>query len=258
MPHLQIERRGHVEWVRLARPEVRNAFNDELIAELTAWADSVRGGTAPRVAVLAGLGPVFSAGADLSWMAAAAGYTHQQNLADASTAAGMFESLDRVPFPIVGRIHGAALGGGAGLVAICDVAIAADDAIFGFTEVRLGILPAVIAPFVVAKIGASAARELFLTGERFDANRARHIGLVHRVHPISALDGAVDQCVEAILAAGPEAVAAAKTLIRDVVGRSPADVRDRTAEAIATRRVSPEGQEGIRAFLEKRRPSWSL
>jgi methylglutaconyl-CoA hydratase len=236
---------------------VRNAFNDALIAELTAWGESAGGANAPRVAVLSGSGPVFSAGADLTWMAAAARYTHEQNLADAANAARLFETLDRVPFPLIGRIHGAALGGGAGLVAVCDVAIAADDTTFGFTEVRLGILPAVIAPYVVSKIGASAARDLFLTGERFDAQRALGVGLVHRVHPADDLDAAVDRCVASILAAGPEAVAAAKLLIRDVVDRAPAEVITRTTEAIANRRVSREGQEGLRAFLEKRRPGWS-
>jgi methylglutaconyl-CoA hydratase len=167
-----------------------------------------------------------------------------------------FAALDRLRVPLVGRIHGAALGGGAGLAAVCDVVVASEGTVFGFTEVKLGILPAVISPFVLAKIERSAARELFLTGKRFDVSRAREIGLVHRVVPESQLDEAVSACVREFLSAGPEAIAEAKALIRGVWGRPAADVAFLTAETIANRRVSAEGQEGLRAFLDKRKPKW--
>lgn len=259
MPYrlLTSERQGPIERVTLNRPEVRNALNDKVIAELTHWAARVREQRDVRVVVLAGNGPSFSAGADLAWMAETVEYTQEQNLQDAAALARLFLSLDTLPMPLVGRIHGAALGGGSGLAAICDVVVAEDQAIFGFTEVKLGILPAVISPFVIAKIGRSAARELFLTGVRFSAQRAREIGLVHRVVPAAALDEAVDGCVNDILSAGPEAVAQAKSLIREVAGQSAEQASSATTHAIATRRVSAEGQEGLRAFLDKRKPSWS-
>src|SRR5204862_3854593 len=176
---LLIEPDGPVVRVTLNRPEVRNAFNEELIAEMTAWAESVTTAGPSRVAVLSGAGKVFSAGADLGWMSKMVAYTHEENVRDARLMARMFEALDRLPIPLVGRVHGAALGGGAGLAAVCDIVVAAEEASFAFTEVKLGILPAVISPFVLAKIGRSAARELFLTGARFGAARAKEIGLVH-------------------------------------------------------------------------------
>lgn len=255
--HLIVEREGAVERVTLNRPEVRNALNDEVIVELTHWAARAREHKDLRVAVLSGSGSSFSAGADLAWMAKTVDYTHEQNLEDAAGLSRMFLALDTLPIPLVCRVQGAALGGGSGLAAVCDVVIAGNQAVFGFTEVRLGILPAVISPFVLAKIGRSAARELFLTGVRFPAERAREIGLVHRVVPDSALDEAVASCVADILAAGPEAVAAAKNLIREVASRSPEHASSTTTQAIAARRVSAEGQEGLRAFLEKRKPKWT-
>jgi methylglutaconyl-CoA hydratase len=168
----------------------------------------------------------------------------------------MFAAIDDLPVPVIGRIQGAALGGGAGLAAVCDIVVAEDTALFGFTEVRLGILPAVISPFVLAKIGQSAARELFLTGARFSAARAREIGLVHAVVPAGALDDTVQAYVREILAGGPEAIAAAKRLIPRVAGRPPAEAAAVTADALAKQRVAPEGQEGLRAFLDKRVPWW--
>lgn len=253
---LDIRRDGPVEYVTLNRPEVRNAFNEVLIAELTAWALGASGRDAPRVAVLGGAGKVFCAGADLTWMAKTVEYTRDENLRDAEALAAMLDALDRLPVPLVGRVHGAALGGGVGLAAVCDVVVAADDAVFGFTEVKLGILPAAIAPYAMAKIGASAARELFLTGARFGAERARAIGLVHTVVPPAELDAAVSATVGDLLAAGPQAVSAAKRLIADIGGRSPREAARVTTHAIATRRTSSEGQEGMRAFLEKRKPRW--
>src|SRR5579871_5652624 len=179
---------GPVTTVTLNRPDVRNAFNEEVIQELTAWATGVPTDGSVRVAVLQGAGSVFSAGADVQWMAKMVGYSREENLADARTAAQMFLALDSIPVPLIGRIHGAALGGGSGLAAVCDVVVAAEDAVFGFTEVVLGILPAMISPYVLRKIGLSAARELCLNGSRFSAARAKEIGLVHDVVSPERLD----------------------------------------------------------------------
>ena len=254
---LGTRRDGPVEYLTLNRPDVRNAFNEDVIAELTAWAAAAHADGALRVVVIAGAGKTFSAGADVQWMAKTVGYTQEENLRDAAAASAMFASIDALPVPVVGRVQGAALGGGAGLAAVCDIVVAEDSAVFGFTEVKLGILPAVISPFSLAKIGRSAARELFLTGARFSAARAREIGLVHAVVPASELDAAVDGYVREILTAAPEAIAAAKALIREVWGRPLDEARPITAQAIASRRVSAEGQEGLRAFLEKRKPTWN-
>ena len=253
---LLISQDGPVARVTLNRPEVRNAFNEELIGQLTAWAESVTATGPARVAILAGAGPVFCAGADLTWMSKMVAYTHDENVRDARAMARMFEVLDRLPIPLIGRIHGAALGGGAGLAAVCDIVVAAEDAAFAFTEVKLGILPAVISPFVLAKIGRSAARELFLTGSRFSAARAREIGLVHAVGPVEDLDRMVAKFVNDLLTSAPEAIAAAKELIAEVATRTPTSVSEYTIDAIAARRVSPEGQDGMSAFLGKRPPKW--
>ena len=258
MSTVEITHAGGITRVTLNRPDVRNAFNEEMIEELTAWAASVRaGGTRTRVAILQGAGKVFCAGADLTWMSRMVGCSQEENFRDARAAGAMFEALNAVPVPLIGRVHGAALGGGAGLAAVCDIVMAADDAVFGFTEAKLGILPAVISPFAIAKIGQSAARELFLTAARFSAARAREIGLVHAVAPAATLDATVDALVKELLTSGPEAIAAAKGLIGSVSGREPAAVGDLTARAIAERRVSREGQDGMRAFLEKRKAPWA-
>ena len=254
---LETRREGPVEHIALNRPEVRNAFNGEVIAELSDWARGAKQDLSLRVVVLAGAGTMFCAGADVGWMSKTIQYTKEQNLDEATNMSRMFAALDTLPFPLIGRIHGAALGGGAGLAAVCDVVVAEDQAVFGFTEVKLGIVPAVISPFVLAKIGRSAARDLFLTGARFSAARAREIGLVHAVVPAADLDRAVAAYVAEFLSAGPEAAATAKALIAQVWAHSIQDAMPLTADAIATRRVSAEGQEGLRAFLEKRRPSWS-
>jgi methylglutaconyl-CoA hydratase len=255
--YLLAERRGGVEYLTLNRPDVRNAFNEEVIAELTAWARAAAGDRSLRVVVLQGAGKVFSAGADANWMAKMVGYSREENVADATRMAEMFLALNTLPAAVVGRIHGAALGGGAGLTAICDIAVASDDAVFGFSESKLGILPAVISPYVLPKIGVSAARELFLTGMRFPAVRAREIGLVHAVTPVAGLDAAVQQYVDELLSAAPSAVAASKALIPQVAGRAPQEAMALTANAIAAQRVSAEGQEGLQAFLQKRSPSWT-
>ena len=258
--HLITQRDGSVERLTLNRPDVRNAFNEHVIAELTEWASRTREAALRhdvRAVVLAGAGKTFCAGADVTWMAKALHYTEEENLRDAMAMSRMFAAIDELPVAVIGRIQGGALGGGAGLAAVCDIVVAEDAALFGFTETRLGILPAVISPFVLAKIGQAAARELFLTGARFSAARAREIGLVHDVVPAAELDGAVSRHVKELLSAGPAAVAAAKALIPNVWGRPIADAMPMTAAAIAARRISPEGQEGLKAFLEKRKPRWT-
>lgn len=259
MTHRFIEtsRDNGVARLTLNRPEVRNAFNDEVIAELTAWARHAATDPSLRVVVLAGAGKVFSAGADANWMARMVGYSHEDNVRDATRMAEMFLALDTLPAAVIGRVHGAALGGGAGLAAICDIVVAEEETLFGFTETKLGILPAVISPYVLPKIGASAARELFLTGMRFSAARAKEIGLVHQVVPADRLDAMVQRYVVELLSASPTGIAASKALIPRVLDRSPADAMRITAEAIADQRVSPEGQDGLRAFLEKRSPGWA-
>jgi methylglutaconyl-CoA hydratase len=190
---LTIERTGPVERVTLNRPDVRNAFNEHVIAELTAWARTAHDDRDLRVVVLAGAGKVFSAGADAAWMAKMAGYSHDENLRDARSGAEMFLAINGIPAIVIGRVHGAALGGGSGLAAVCDYVITEPDAIFGFTETKLGILPAMISPYVLQKIGASAARDLFLTGRRFNAQVAKEIGLVHEVVAAAELDAAVQR-----------------------------------------------------------------
>ena len=257
MATLQVTESGPVIHVVLNRPDVRNAFNEALIGELTAWAQGVGGQGSARVAVLSGAGKVFCAGADLMWMSKTVDYSAEENVRDARAIAGMFQALNDMPIPLVGRIHGAALGGGAGLAAVCDVVVAADDAIFGFTEAKLGILPAVISPFTVAKIGQSAARALFLTGARFSAERAREIGLVHTVVPSGSIDAALETIVNELLTSGPEAIAGGKALIANIANKPPAEVAQLTAETIARHRVSREGQEGMRAFLDKRKAPWA-
>jgi methylglutaconyl-CoA hydratase len=242
--------------ITLNRPEVRNAFDEEVIASLTRLARDAAGDAALRGIVLSGAGPVFCAGADLAWMTKAVAYSRQDNLRDAEDLARMLELLDSLPVPLVGCVQGAALGGGAGLVAVCDIVVAADDAVFAFSETKLGILPAVIAPYVLAKIGTSAARELFVTGARFGAARARELGLVHRVVPAAAMDETVDSYLREILTSAPTAVAAAKDLIREIHHSRPAEVIGVTTSRIADQRVSADGQEGMRAFLEKRKPRW--
>jgi methylglutaconyl-CoA hydratase len=251
-PTVSVARAGGVARVTLARPDVRNAFNADVIRELHATFDDLSADASVRAIVLAGEGKVFCGGADINWMRASLELSFDQNVADAERMSDMFRAIDRCSKPVIARIHGAALGGGAGLAAVCDVAIATDDAVFGFTETKLGIIPAVISPFVLAKIGISNARALFLTGERFDAERARAIGLVHAVVAGADLDAAVERVLGELRTAGPSAVAAAKRLIPSVTAAAYDESKVLTAQAIAKQRVTPEGQEGLRAFLERR------
>ena len=259
---LNVERAGTggvIARVTLDRPEVHNAFNAELIGELRALFRRLDDEPADklRAVVLAGNGPSFCAGADVTWMRASLALTREQNEQDAMVMAEMFDAIDRCPAPVISRVHGAALGGGMGLCAVSDLVIAEAGAKFGFTEVRLGILPAVISPFVIAKIGESHARALFPSGKRFDATRALRIGLVHEVvEGEQALDAAVDAALQDLLAGGPTAARAAKAIVREVRGLPHESTRWHTARRIATQRTSAEGQEGLRAFLEKRDAAW--
>jgi len=255
MSLIEINIDGSVVRVTLNRPDVRNAFNEELISELRSWAETVSPADA-RVAILSGSGKAFCAGADLNWMSRMIEYGREENVRDARMLADLFNTLDRLPIPLIGRVHGAALGGGVGLAAICDIVVAADDTVFGFTEVKLGIVPAVISPFCLRKMGLSAVRELFLTGARFSAARARELGLVHAVAPVSEIDAVVDTYVRELITSAPGAITGAKRLIAAIAGRPPVEVADLTAETIARHRVAPEGQDGMRAFLEKRKPGW--
>ncbi|MBV8489107.1 MAG: enoyl-CoA hydratase/isomerase family protein [Candidatus Eremiobacteraeota bacterium] len=242
--------------VTLNRPDLRNAFNANVIGELQAIFARIAAADDVRAVVIAGEGKVFCGGADINWMRESLDLSFEANAIDAERMSDMFRAIDNCPRPVIARIHGAALGGGAGLAACCDVVIASDETIFGFTEVKLGIIPAVISPFVLAKIGASHARALFLTGERFGAARAKDIGLVHEVVAAGALDDAVDRVLSELDSAGPHAVSAAKLLVRRVLDATYQETRKITAEAIAQQRISPEGQEGLRAFLERRKAAF--
>ena len=257
--HLEVRQEGAVVHVTMNRPDVHNAFNQRVIEELNAAFQWVQDEATCRVVVLAGQGRSFCAGADLAWMRSMADYSDAENVRDARELAGLFRRIDGCRVPVIGRIQGAAIGGGAGLVACCDIPIAAARTKFGFSEVRLGIAPAVISPFVMAKIGRGAARELFVTGSRFDAARALHIGLVNHVVPDEgALDVAVDEAINGVLQGAPAAVTACKDLARTVGQMQPKEAFESTARLIAQLRAAPEGQEGMAAFLERRRPSWAL
>jgi methylglutaconyl-CoA hydratase len=244
--------------VTLARPDVHNAFNAALIEELRACFAALSDDASVRAVVLAGAGPSFCAGADVQWMQQSLAYTEQQNREDAQRLAVMLRAINECPHPVIARVHGACLGGGVGLVAVADLVVAAADAKFGLTEVKLGIVPAVISPFVLAKITPGASRALFLTGERFSAQRAYEIGLVTTLAPAAGLDAAVDAALAHLRGSSPAALPVAKEIWRRVPGMDPDTAFDFTTRTIARMRVSPEGQEGLRAFLEKRKPSWNL
>jgi methylglutaconyl-CoA hydratase len=257
-PVLRVEREGARARVVLARPGVRNAFNAEVIARLRDTFRALGDDPSVRVVILEGEGKTFCGGADVHWMRGSLELGEDENVRDAEAMSDMFRAIDRCPKPVIAKVHGAALGGGAGLCAVADAVVAQDDTVFGFTETKLGIIPAVISPFVLAKIGVSHARRLFLTGERFDAQRAQAIGLVHDVVGEDALDGTVDAIAAELDGAGPSAVAAAKALIPAVRAASYDESRGITARAIAKQRTSAEGQEGLRAFLERRAADWTV
>ncbi len=253
---LEIDDRG-VARLTLTRGERHNAFDDELIADLTGALGRLAADESLRLLVLAADGKSFSAGADLNWMRRMADYDEAQNLDDARRLGELMRRLDRFPRPTLARIQGAAFGGGVGLIACCDIAVASDKAIFSLSEVRLGIIPAVISPYVVQAIGARAARRYMQSAERFDAGRARELGLLHEVVPAAELDQAVERIIAALLECGPAAQAAAKDLVHAVAGRPiDAELIEETARRIAAVRASDEGREGLGAFLDKRKPAW--
>ena len=252
MSYLETSADGPIGKLMLNRPELHNAFNEKLIQELTEAISQLGQEAGIAAIVLTGKGKSFCAGADLEWMGKMVGYSHEENLADARMLQALFETVAQCPKVVIAAVNGAAMGGGAGLVAACDYAIASDKASFAFSEVKLGIIPAVISPYVVEKIGLGAARAYFTTGRRFDAPTALRLGLVQEVVPAEDLDAAVNSVLTDACSAGPKAIVAAKQLLRELAPGT-AD----TVEAIAKIRVSPEGQEGIRAFLEKRKPEWT-
>ncbi|AOK32649.1 MULTISPECIES: enoyl-CoA hydratase/isomerase family protein [Burkholderia] len=254
---IEVTEDGRIATVTLARPDVRNAFNETMIAELTTafeWLDAHEG---VRAVVLASRGPAFCAGADLNWMKKMAGFSDDENRADARKLARMLDAIYRCAKPVIARVHGDAYAGGVGLVAASDIAVAADGVKFCLSEARLGLIPATIAPYVVRAIGERAARRYFVTAEVFDCAKAEQLGFVHERVPGSALDETVAKLADALCANGPQAVRACKTLVRDVAGR-PLDAAliDDTAERIARTRAGAEAREGIASFLEKRAPAW--
>jgi len=243
--------------VTFNKPEKHNAFDEEMLQEVTRIFNELKETKSVRAIILTGNGPSFSAGANLDWMKKVAGYTKEQNMEDAKRLATMFYTIYSCPKPVVGRVNGTALGGGAGLVASCDIAVAAADALFGFPEAKLGIIPAVISPYVIEKIGMAHARAMFITGERFSAQRAYEIGLVNQVVPKDELDAAVGKVLKLIMGSGPKAAGECKTLVKTVSGITKEDAINVTAEIISRLRATDEGREGMEAFLQKRKPSWN-
>lgn len=254
---LQMARDGHLASVTLDRPDVRNAFDDTAISEITQVFRALGDDDSVRVIVLAATGPAFCAGADLNWMKKMAGYTDDENRADAAQLAEMLRTIYTCPKPVVAKVQGDCYAGGMGLVAACDIAVAAEQANFCLSEVKLGLIPATISPYVIKAMGENAARRYFLTAERFSAHVAQRIGFVQEVVPADMLAATVDGIVKALAAASPNAVKEAKRLVRDIAGKPLTDVLIAdTAERIAVIRASDEGREGVRSFLEKRKPGW--
>ena len=257
MKHLELNFEAGVATVTLNRPEVRNAFNDEVIAEVTAVFSELAERTEVRCIVLAGNGPAFCAGADLNWMKRMAGYTRDENVADAVALANMLRVVYRCPKPTIARVQGDVYAGGTGLVAACDIAVSVDTAQYCLSEVKLGLIPATISPYVIRAMGARAAHRYFLTAERFSAAEALRIGFVHEVVPAAQLDAKVAEIAQSLLLAGPAALKACKALVQDVAEKDITQLLiDRTVQGIADIRVSDEGREGIQSFLGKRKPGW--
>jgi methylglutaconyl-CoA hydratase len=251
-----VAKEGKALRLTLNRPQVHNAFNAAMIQELTVAFDGAKKDSDVRLVVLTGAGESFCAGADLNWMREIIRYSYEQNLRESHELAELMHSIYELPKPTIARINGAVIGGGTGLFSVCDIVIASDRARFGLSEVKIGLVPAAIGPYVIRRVGESAARELFLTGERFDAQRALEIGLVNKVVPHEALDDKVEDVVRLLLSSGPEAIAKCKELLQRVPAMGLDEAKGYTAEMIAGLRVSPEGQEGMAAFLEKRKPKW--
>ncbi len=253
MKHLEVIEKDGVKGIWLNRPELHNAFNAELIEELITAFSSVDKKT--RMIVLSGRGSSFCAGADLNWMKSMKDYSKEENFADAKRLAKLFSTINECEVPVIGRVNGHALGGGVGLVSVCDYVVAVKEALLGFTEVRLGLIPAVISPYCISKIGESYARAWMLSGERFSAEEGLRMGLIHEVVGVGELDARIHELEKRFMAAGPEAAREAKKLVRGVV-KNLKGSEDMACQMIAERRVSTEGQEGMRALLSKEKPAW--
>jgi methylglutaconyl-CoA hydratase len=248
---------GKVFRITMNRPRVHNAFNATMIGDLTSAFSAAGGDDSVRVVILTGAGESFCAGADLNWMREIIHYSYEQNLRESLQVAELMKAIYQLPRPTIARVNGAVIGGGTGLLSACDIVVASEKARFGLSEVKIGLIPAAIGPYVIRRIGESAARELFLTGERFDARRALEIGLVNQVVPHERLDSRVDEIVRLLLSSAPEAISKCKELLQRVPGMSLEEAKGYTAEMIARLRISPEGQEGMASFLEKRKPDWA-
>ncbi|MBN2560639.1 MAG: enoyl-CoA hydratase/isomerase family protein [Phycisphaerae bacterium] len=253
---IRLARDGAVARVVLNRPDVRNAFNDQMLEDLIEVFAAIRDDAGVRVVVLTGEGKTFCAGADLHWMKRVVNYTYEENYEDSLRLARMLREVYTCPKPVIGRVNGPAIGGGTGLVAVCDIAIASEEAVFAFTETKLGLTPATISPYLLKRMGEKNLREYFLTGERFSAERAVEMGLLNAVVPADQLDPAVDARIKMILTGGPKALAGSKELIREISERSIEDNGPYTAEVISKLRMSDEGQDGMNAFLGKKKPRW--
>lgn len=245
-----------VTFVTLNRPEIHNAFNDKLIEEITSAFNEISSSDNTRLVVLSGEGKSFCAGADLNWMSSMVNYSMEENVADSRKLAKMFQTINSCPKPVIGKINGHALGGGVGVVAVCDYAITHEKAKFGFTEVRLGLVPAVISPFCINKIGESNARAWFMSGEMFKGEQAKHMGLIHEVTSFEDYETRVEQIINSYLMAGPKAAVAAKSLIKNVLAKEESELENYTCTEIAKKRISDEGQDGMKALLNKEKPSW--
>jgi methylglutaconyl-CoA hydratase len=249
--------KDRIATVTLNRPDVHNAFNEVMIAELTAVFRKIPEDDQVRVVVVTGNGKSFSAGADLNWMKKMINYSYEENLEDSIKLAELFDLMYSLPKPVIARVNGAAIGGGTGLVAVCDIAIAAESAKFSLSEVKLGLVPACISPYVIRKVGEGRCREFFLTGERLIAKRAMELGLVNQVMPMEELDKAVEEKANQLISSGPKAIAMCKELLKNVPGMDFDKAKTYTADMIARMRIGGEGQEGMSAFLEKRKPKWT-
>ncbi len=254
---LKFEKKDNIANIIFNRPEIHNAFNSTVINEMSEVFKQIATDDALRAVVITGSGKSFCAGADLNWMKAVKEQGYERNLNESNSLADLFYQIYTCKIPVIGKINGAAIGGGTGFVALCDIAISAKSAVFSFSEVKIGLVPACIGPYVIKKMGEGKARELFITGERMTAERAMQVGLVNKIVDDDKLDNAVNELLESIKSSGPNAIAMAKKLINEVPGMSPEEFRPYTAEMIARLRVSEEGQEGMDAFLNKRKPKWA-
>ncbi|OGF67044.1 MAG: enoyl-CoA hydratase [Candidatus Fischerbacteria bacterium RBG_13_37_8] len=249
---------NQIALINLNRPDIHNAFNDIMLEELLSVYQEIAANNDVRIAVLTGNGQSFCAGADVNWMKRVKDYSYDENLRESLTLAELLHVMYTLPQPTIARVNGAAIGGGAGLVAVCDIAIASEKAKFSLTEVKIGLVPACISPYVIKRVGERGCRELFLTGERIDGHRAKEYGLVNQVTTEEKLDEAVDNRIKLLLSSGPNAIAICKDLLQKVPKMNPDEYKQYTAEVIAKLRISKEGQEGMSAFLEKRKPKWSI